>query len=139
MQQQISSGIGSIHRSISLIFKEPILNDANKTAFSYLQSKLWGPILKSYWPARFNDFTKYGRDKFSIDVPLSNPEEIIKLLKNSRRELPISLNAVYRASMSQWRRNRERGTIGKSSTHISATNLGKLATGAKVNIAKKSK
>ena len=115
-------------RSATFIFREPAKTNLNRTAFGYLEEELWGPVLKSYWPPKVTDISLYGKDIFSTEIPLSQPDKVISLLTSSRKRLPISLNAVYRSTISQWRRNRERGTIGKNGSLLSATNLGKLAT-----------
>lgn len=90
------------------VYHEPAVG---RTGERFLMASFEGPSLKSYWPNKLHDITRYSARDVSSEIPLD--AMLLKSYQNqvhaAYRILPVSLHHVYRESISEWRKRRGGG------------------------------
>ncbi len=121
---------GQIARLAARIFRLPRLDEdpaATRNGHRILGAPLLGPALKSYWPNRIRDLTRFWKTPISTEVPLLGALDYVRGLEACRASLPIGVARLYKASMAEYRAARNLN-LKKGTSKVTKTNLGKLAT-----------
>lgn len=86
---------------------------------------LYGPQLKSHWPLRVAEVTRFWRTQYNTEIPLGKAVDYVDRLSRAFHLLPYPQTRIYRQSIGLWRHNR--GKMAKrGESKVTSTNLGRI-------------
>lgn len=115
-----------LRQAAARIFRQAYIpKPIRRTGQQILMAPLYGPQLKSYWPLRMTELSRFWRTQYNTEIPLSNAVRYVDRLTRALHLLPYPQSRIYRQSIGLWRHNRGK-MARRGESKITSTNLGRI-------------